>query len=1036
MVGWILLRMSRFWRISGIERDITIYATPSTYISDYHVTALLDQNYINGIFNLYLSISNPYNSNNRFKIEVDIDIPFDTIISGVNTQKSYRFTKDFDTIEANKSLTFNDLIFKNVPIWSAESPTLCTLSVKLIDNKGVTIQKIDKKFGFRSVEMKNGLLLVNGKAIKFKGVNRHEHDPITGHVISKESMLQDVVLMKECNMNGVRTAHYPNDPYFYDLCDEYGLYVIDEANAESHAQGYDENAVAKKPDFIEATIARTRNMYERDKNHTSVIIWSLGNESGNGICYHKAYDWIKAKDSIRPIHYERAQFDYNTDFYSIMYPDIEYITEYAQSKREKPLIMCEYAHAMGNSCGGLSDYWDTIYRYPQLQGGFIWDWVDQSFTQHDEKGRKWFAYGGDFGHPSNINPSDKNFLINGLITSERVPNPHYYEAQRVYQPIVIKAVDLEKGVFEIRNNLDFTNFEDVFNFYYTFYGRSANDHILNSNAQPINLSLKPGESKLITIDYPIFSAPLTLSFYTEVIASDKMSPALHSRTDLGLRYSNNKATFLLVPAQEKTQITLTEGSKLKIKIKKNQIHIFSNDNTYLFNTTSGQLTSLNVNGKDILVDPPKLNFWRAPTDNDISDRNGKKAWNQASLSQLKWIPTDISYKSMSKSLFIIHVFMKGINPQGDTIFEAIQSYSFTNNDDIFIENFINPSNKVKTVAKVGLQFGLSKDFNAVEWLGLDSETYPDRLTAGLMGWHSSPIANLFFKYVKPQESGNRALTELLFLKSNDNNLYFNLLDTSFNFSLYPYTDLHIDSALHINKLNENDYWTFNIDHRQAGIGGATCGPGTRSMYLIDDKEYRFTVHMNLKGAWTDQKVNYQSSNYYPIPSDWKMKKIETSINKRVKSIKFTHLPNPKYSKNYQQALYDNQLGICGDYVDNWLGFMGDTVGIEINLNKVENMNSISLRFCHDPNSWVFAPSSFYYQTSKDGINYTELGKVEIPFNTEEISNKNTQIVILTFPINNATYIRCVAVPTPKLPQWHTNPGENTWLMIDEILINN
>lgn len=1027
------LECQDFWRISGIERDVFLYALPKTHISDYSCTSGLDESYQNGILNLDFQINNQSENSNNFSLDIVIEIPTESAKNQFVGSKTFHFSKSFQVNEKRSVVSFENLKFDSVPVWSAESPTLCTLSVKLLDNQGKTTQTIRQKFGFRSIEMKNGLLLVNGKAIKFKGVNRHEHDPKTGHVISKQLMEQDIILMKECNINSVRTAHYPNDPYFYDLCDQYGLYVMDEANAESHAQGYGDNSVAKKPEFIEATIARTRNMYERDKNHTSIISWSLGNESGNGICYYKAYEWLKTKDSIRPIHYERAEMDYNTDIYSIMYPDIDYLSEYAQTHKEKPLIMCEYSHAMGNSCGGLSDYWDTINKYPQLQGGFIWDWVDQSFIQYDENGSKWFAYGADFGHPSNIPASDKNFLINGLISSERKPNPHYFEAQRVYQPITIKAVDLEKGIFEITNNLDFTSLKDAFIVYYDLFSKNGDQGFV-SIGHFFEIDLEPGKSTLFTINYPDCSLPFIIRFHTGSFYPNLPDYKKYPQTHFGLQFADNQASFLVSNPTKFETISFPEKSKLKLKNKNNLLIVQSDQQKFVFDTISGQLISIKINKKEILEQPVKFNFWRAPTDNDKVDRKGGKAWSQAALNQLTWILKDLSFKT-SDSLFIIHFFLNGLNPKGELMFEAIQTFTITNNHDLFIENHIKPSPQVKTVAKVGLQLGISKDFTTASWLGFGNETYPDRKKSGLIGWYDSPISELFYKYVRPQESGNRTATQQLILYSNKNKLNIDFIDSDFNFSIYPYTDQNIDTAKHINKLIENDFWTLNLDHKQAGLGTATCGPGTRTMYLLDQSDYQFTIHINTLEKWHEKEVIYNSKNYFPYPADWLFKKNQISMNQDIKSVSFRKQPNAKYNKDYTIALYDNKLGVCGDYQENWIGFWGDTLEANMVINKPESAQSITLRFCHDPNSWVFAPIKIFYQTSNDGINYSKLSLLETNFVSEDIKNINTQLATYSIKTNGSTYIKIIAIPVEKLPKWHSNPGEKSWIMTDEIIIN-
>jgi beta-galactosidase len=1028
------LECQDFWRISGIERDVIVYATPETYISDYHFTATLDDTYKNGIFNLKCTVSAPQLAlNSTYKLDYYIEIPIDSVKNRFESVLTYHYSKDITLNNSNTTISFDPQLFEKVPVWSAETPTLCTLYIDLLDNQGNVMQQIKKHFGFRSVEMKDGFLLVNGKPIKFKGVNRHEHDPVTGHVISRETMLKDVILMKKCNMNGIRTSHYPNDPYFYELCDQYGLYVIDEANAESHAQGYGDNSVAKKPEFIEATVARTRNMYERDKNNTCVIMWSLGNESGNGICYYKAYEWLKAKDSTRPVHYERAEFDYNSDVYSVMYPDVEYIAEYAQKKQDKPLIMCEYAHAMGNSCGGLSDYWDTIYRYPQLQGGFIWDWVDQSFIQYDENNVKWFAYGADFGHPKNIRPSDKNFLINGLISSERIPNPHYYEAQRVYQPITIKAIDLENGVFEVTNNLDFTNLWDAFDIYYTLHAFNDTGNYYAYGGS-FRIEVEPGKSKLFNINYPDCKFPFTIKFNTGEINPFTRNVLLVPQTHFGLQYADNQASFLVTAKSNVAKVTFNEKSKIKVKSKQNLLFIQNDKDCFVFDTISGKLISVKINKVEILEQPITLNFWRAPTDNDKADGKGKRAWDQASLNQLTWKVIDLSYHT-SDSLFVLHLFINGLNPKGETMFEAIQTYSITNNHDLFIENHIKPSQQVKTVAKVGLQMGLSKEFTTVDWLGFANETYSDRFKSGLIGWYSYPIQNLFYKYVRPQESGNRTATQKMILQSKKYKLCLYFQESDFNFSIYPYSDQNIDTAKHINKLIENNYWTFNLDYKQAGIGGATCGPGARYMYLLDQNQYNFTVYLNTRGFGSENKIHFEAKDYFPRPSRWTFKSDQLSLNENIKSIEFKNTPHPKYAKNYQLALYDNKLGVCGDYQENWIGFQGDTLNATIGIQYTDQIHSVTLRFCHDPNSWVFAPYKIFYQTSDDNIHFSELTALPLDFAAENQNNINTQLVTFTIPTLKTSTIRVIAVPLEKLPVWHPNAGEKAWIMIDEIILN-
>ena len=417
-----------FWRLSGIERDVFLLATPQTMIRDFTVTADLDSFFQNGLFNLKVGLNNQTSEKNI------------SISCRITDHEKVLFSKD--KIVSDNSVTFKSIL-ENVKQWSAESPNLYGLEIELKDQNNV-LQAIHKYIGFRNVQISKGLLLVNGKPVTLRGVNLHEHHEKNGHVVDVETRMQDIRLMKQHNINAVRTSHYPQDPVWYDLCDKYGLYIIDEANIESHGMGYDsDKTLANNPEWLEAHMDRIKRMVERDKNHPCIIIWSLGNEAGNGYNMYQAYNWIKAKDQTRPVQYERAELEFNTDIFCPMYARMESMEKYALKYSDRPLIQCEYAHAMGNSLGNLQDYWNLIYKYDNLQGAFVWDWVDQGLIKYDDKGNKYWAYGGDFG-PKDV-PSDENFCMNGLVNPDRTPHPTLFELKKVYQPVYFKDVDLATG---------------------------------------------------------------------------------------------------------------------------------------------------------------------------------------------------------------------------------------------------------------------------------------------------------------------------------------------------------------------------------------------------------------------------------------------------------------------------------------------------------------------------------------------------------------------------------------------------------------
>ena len=438
-----------FWRLSGIFRDVYLWSTGDTSIRDYFVRTDLDKKYKDASLHIDFEVTNRSTSNRRCQVIAEL---LDG--AGHTLLKAKTKTKPVSTGGAQYFSLKRDVA--DPAKWSAEQPNLYRLILTLVeDGKAKEVQTC--RVGFREVEIKNGLLHVNGKTIYLKGANRHEHDPHTGHMVSEESMISDIKLMKQFNLNAVRTSHYPDTPRWYELCDEFGLYVVDEANIESHGMGYDKESLAKDPAWGQAHLSRVRAMVERDKNHPSVIIWSMGNEAGNGVNFMQSYYWAKTRDTSRPVQYEQAYFNKpNTDIRCPMYAGIDRIVWYAKNKPDRPLILCEYAHAMGNSVGNLQDYWTAIETYPHLQGGFIWDWVDQGLYKQTDGGEEFFAYGGDFGDK----PNDKDFCINGLISPDRKPNPHLWEVKKVYQHIEIRSDNALKDRVVVRNKYHFTNLNE------------------------------------------------------------------------------------------------------------------------------------------------------------------------------------------------------------------------------------------------------------------------------------------------------------------------------------------------------------------------------------------------------------------------------------------------------------------------------------------------------------------------------------------------------------------------------------------------
>ena len=1038
-----------FWRLSGIERDITLYAQPKTHILDYKVVADLDSTYQNGI--------------------LDVEVVIENLTDNVVETKCNTFLHDleyfygigddqYSTLQGHeiKTLHFN-ILWPDVQPWTAEKPNLYGLDLSLatIDHKSKKhniIEEITIPIGFRNIRIEDGQLKVNGVPVTIRGVNRHEHDPKTGHVVSRERMEQDILLMKANNINTVRTSHYPNSPEFYNLCDMYGLYVIDEANAESHAQGYGEKSLAKREDFKEATIARIRNMYERDKNHPCIISWSLGNESGNGICYEAAYNWLKAKDTTRPIQYERALYDRNTDIVTIMYPSVDYLSRYAQKQQERPYIMCEYAHAMGNSCGGLSNYWDTIYKYPQLQGGCIWDWVDQGLLTKDAQGRKFYAYGGDFGENM---PSDDNFCINGLVDPDRKPHPQLAEVRKVYQPIKIEALDLDSLKFRIINRFDFSNLEE-----YTLACWLRPDIAHEWPVHPDKFLARPlrGHLKLIP---PITLSPHDTCYFTapqefiKIIQDlDTVSPG----QDVMLE-------FILTPkSQDPRQYAdavAYEQFKIPVPKQKPQRANFSfvNDSvTYhwedtilhvnvgkvniLFDSKTGHITSITKDGKPVVVDGPQLYFWRPPTDNDHVDGHGELLWRRIGLDNLMYHVSHFKIenylrKSNKEDLYI-SVFQSATNENNEHVFSISTHYRIKPSGDIFIYYHIDPASWVSSLPKTGIQMKVSDELVTTEWVGYSQETYKDRQSCGFLGHYEAPTDDLFHHYVRPQAAGNRMETRYvsLFNKEHERMLSAQIEGRNCQFSIYPYSDENIEQARHTNELEQTDYYTFNVDYAQAGLGTASCGPDIRERDLVTARLREFSIHLQVDENNLFEPY-FVDNVYEPFSIQRTICRTISGILPGKRQLVLKNKPDAPYNECPECKLEDGEIGNPANYHEGWVGFYGKPMIVQCeDYYFFDDSLEITLSFAHHPSQWVFLPQKVTVSYSKNGKKYSQPEDVALPFNPMLGENSKPKVYILRHKISNKNikYIRIVAEPVEQLPSWHPAAGEKAWLMIDEVKI--
>ncbi len=813
-----------FWRVSGITRDCYLVKRELTHISDYALNTRLDAEYKNANLDLNIKLSNK------------------------SVAKVTAKLMDGEKVVATSEIPFSNESEKSVSIpvtapklWSAEEPNLYKLILSLTDNSGKITEAIPQMVGFREVKIKDGLLLVNGKPILIKGANRHETDPVTGQAISKESMLRDIKLFKQFNINAVRTCHYPNDEYWYQLCDQYGIYVVDEANNESHGIGYDITVtLANRPSWKDAHMMRVQRMYERDKNHASVIIWSLGNEAGNGYNFYECYLWLKQKDLFRPVQYERAvakysnySTEFNTDIVNPMYPTPASMVEYAKKTETpvKPFIMCEYAHAMGNSLGNFRDYWDIIRGNPKIfQGGFIWDFVDQGLQKITEKGDTIYAYGGDYGKDL---PSDNNFLCNGLFYPNRNPNPHAWEMKKVYQ--------------NIHTNLINPNTVSVYN--ENFY-KDLSDIGMEWNVT-VNGQVKQS-GKIEKLD---------VKAHTTVELKLPVKITAEGEAFLNIVYKQ-KANHLLVPAGftvANEQLALSgkyvSDGKLKpagtVKVAETATtwNISSSDLSLEFSKSSGLISRYEV-GKHSYIDAAlsvRPAFWRAPSDNDMGAGLNRK------LKDWKIAQSDMKLDQISAKDSAGLGKVSAVYSLPGVFAKIKLQYTVQANGEIVINQqlSVDDSKMVQMLPRFGMNWILPEGFETIEYYGRGPvENYQDRKYASNVGIFRQTVKSQFYPYIRPQENGNH--TDIRWFKILNNKGYGLKIesDSLLSMSALHYFDADLDDGdqkhqQHSGELVPRKQTQLHIDYKQTGVGGIdSWGQWPLEQYRLKYTNYSYSFKIS------------------------------------------------------------------------------------------------------------------------------------------------------------------------------------------------
>ncbi|MCG6187582.1 glycoside hydrolase family 2 TIM barrel-domain containing protein [Maribellus maritimus] len=816
------LEAQDFWRISGIERDVYLYSAPKVRIRDFFAKADLDSEYKNGILKLDVDIKNDvekYRSGN-YSVEFELYDKNNELVSKDLQEAKINRKSDF-------KLTFSKEIL-NPEKWTAETPNLYSLVIILKNEEGKIVETVSHKIGFRKVELIDTLFCINGVPVTIKGVNRHEHDQYKGHVISEENMIKEIALMKQSNINAVRTSHYPNDERFYELCDEYGLYVTDEANIESHGMYYGEHSLAKKPEWEAAHVDRMMRMVERDKNHACVIVWSMGNEAGDGVNFTAGYKAIKERDPSRPIHYERAIMGDNTDIFCPQYPGVKTLERYAEKWQPKTFISSEYSHAMGNSNGNLMDLWEVFYRKrnDQLQGGYIWDWIDQALVKTDENGNKFWAYGGDYGENM---PTDYNFVCNGVISADYTPHPGLREVKYAYQ--YVRFSKTNKG-YLVTNFHDFIDLND-----YEISWTISDNGIKKFSGTIENVNLKPGESQSLVIPLPSTTLMPGIERYIDFSVTLKKD---RSFMPVGFEVAHDqfKMEGKHINSFEKDELPALSYSE-----KNGRITITGENFIIGFDLSGGTISSYEINGMELIQEGPKINFWRPSNDNDKGSQmlNRLGIWREVSREAS---PSDIkvSQPEAEKVIVSVDYNLEKVN--------SVQTVTYTFYGSGLIEvksSFTTNEEKLPDMPRFGLRWEIPVNFDNLSYFGRGPhENYIDRNSSAFVGIYSGKVTDQYFKYVRPQENGYKTDVRWFELR-NENGLGVRVTGeplVGFSALHNPIEDFDMETTedyRHTNDIVKKNGVFICTDLKMMGIAGDdSWGARPYPEYSIPVKDYEFS----------------------------------------------------------------------------------------------------------------------------------------------------------------------------------------------------
>lgn len=1076
-----LLEMGYDHVLNGITGDVAICLKPSVNVADYTINTDFNATSHSGNFLINIDVSN-ISKKGQYYVEVELWNP-----KGKQLDKMGKWV--FFDKKAEASLSF-DRVYANGELkpWTAEDPNLYTAVLRVRDEKMNLLETVGTRFAFRNIEISGGRLLINGSPVTLRGVIYSGYSPKTSGLATREEMRNDVRLMKQNNINAVRTSVYsPIDPYFYELCDEWGLYVVCDANIQPFST--QTKAISTDANFANLFIARVQNMYERYKNHASIIAWSLGEGVDNGTCMANAYRTLKQKDKMRPVIFGGAEFSENTDWIASSNLTVDDLKQFSAKQQSRPLIMNSFGLSQGNNYGSLEPVWAMVRNNAKLQGGFASYW--NGFRHYDSR-------------------QQKDVYCEGLVSLKGQPTPLMDELRNLYRGFDVRLVSItqDAGEFNVTNLMDYSSLDD----YIMEYNICSNlkKRIVEGE---VRVDLAPGESKNFKLKIPqltLYAGEELIMRFT--IRQRKDTEAVPKGTELGVME-------FTIPMKEVRKETLPDYDRSELYLTQqgtdengnaSLIQIYNDNIELWYDLANADITSLKFNNEEFIASSPRFSFWRPATDNDRVDKGAMKLWQNLNPDEVTRTVMAANYRQSDNYTVGIDAMLRYTDKSGNVLFDVKQSVAVFYTGDVIIDNEVMVTEQVKAMPKVGMQMRLNADFDSVSWFGLSNESYSDRRSGSTTGTFSEKLDNMFYRYDKPQAAGNRAEVRWAAFTHGQSGLFVDMISNHFNFSAYPYSDNQLANAVPANgkdlKLNRDNAWTVNFDLAQSGIGSALAGVDLDENDMLQSEKYLFKLHLRpynreendphdfrriayptvessvlpmavisknrerfdapmlitITSPTEKSDIRYTVDGTTPTETSPLYKKpftITTSTIVKAKVFKkgatasftstqrynfdyivnceFQNKPNTPYNYNSESILFDGETGDISDLSRGWLGFSGSDFSTVFQLSKPIDLQRVILRFAHVPEAWAFAPKSMAVYVSSDGENYSPAYNAKIKYDPSEEAMNSPQLVVLSVDINqpDVKYVRVVARNLGKIPVWHKAKGLRPWIMVDEIQVN-